>query len=49
MKSLAVTGLLGAVAAVVATTIAAALARAVGVDFEISGGARPSRCPGSPS
>ena len=39
MKRLAITGLLAGVAAVVATTIAAALARAVGVDFEISDGA----------
>ncbi|SDT18578.1 DUF6069 family protein [Jiangella sp. DSM 45060] len=37
-RGLAGTGLLAAVAAVAATTLAGALARAAGVDFEVSGG-----------
>jgi hypothetical protein len=38
VRGLAVTGLIATVAAIVATTLAAALARAVGVDFEVPDG-----------
>jgi len=38
LRGLAVTGLVAALAAMVATTLAAALARAVGVDFEVPDG-----------
>ncbi|GAB3343307.1 DUF6069 family protein [Micromonospora halotolerans] len=38
LRGLAVTGLVATLAAMVATTLAAALARAVGVDFEIPDG-----------
>ena len=38
LRGLAVTGLLATLAAMVATTLAAALARAVGVDFEVPDG-----------
>ena len=36
LRGLAVTGLVATLAAMVATTVVAALARAVGVDFEVS-------------
>jgi hypothetical protein len=39
LRGLAVTGFVAALAAMVATTLAAALAQAVGVDFEVAGGA----------
>src|SRR5687767_11609069 len=38
LRGLAVTGLIATLAAMVATTLAAALARAVGVDFEVPDG-----------
>jgi hypothetical protein len=38
VRRLAVTGLVATLAAVVATTLSAALARAVGVDFEVTDG-----------
>ena len=38
LRGLAVTGLIAALAAMVATTLAAALAQAVGVDFEVPDG-----------
>src|SRR3712207_4122359 len=38
LRGLVGTGLLAALAAMVATTLAAAIARAVGVDFEVSDG-----------
>ncbi|MFI7575972.1 DUF6069 family protein [Micromonospora sp. NPDC049497] len=38
LRRVAGTGFLAALAAIVATTLAAALARAVGVDFEVDGG-----------
>lgn len=38
MKGLVATGLVATLAAMVATTVAAALARAAGVDFEVDGG-----------
>lgn len=47
LRGLAVSGLLATLAAMVATTLAAALAQAAGVDFEIPTVARRSRCPGS--
>lgn len=48
LRGLAGTGFVATVAAVVATVLAAALAQAVGVDFEVPTVARRSRCPGSP-
>ena len=48
LRGLARRGSLATLAAMVATTLAAALARAVGADFEVPPAARPSRCPGSP-
>ena len=48
LRGLAVTGFIAALAAMVATTLAAALARAVGVDSEVRMVVRRSRCPGSP-
>ena len=47
-RGLVGTGLVAALAAMAATTLAAALAQAVGVDFVVHDGARRSRCPGSP-
>jgi hypothetical protein len=38
LRGLAVTGFVAAIAAIMATTLAAALARAVGVDFEVPDG-----------
>jgi hypothetical protein len=46
LRGLAGTGLVAALAAVVATTLAAALARAVGVDFEIPDGGQAIPLPG---
>ena len=45
---LAGTGFVATPAAMVATTLAAALAQAVGGDFEVPDGGETSRCPGSP-
>ncbi|KAB1913011.1 DUF6069 family protein [Micromonospora sp. AMSO31t] len=45
-RGLAVTGLIATLAAMVATTLAAALARAVGVDFEIPDGGETIPLPG---
>ena len=42
------TGFVATLAAMTATTLAAALAQAVGVDFEVPMVARGSHCPGSP-
>jgi Family of unknown function (DUF6069) len=47
-RRIAGTGLIATPAATVATTLAAALAQAGGVDFEVPDGARRFRCPGSP-
>ena len=47
-RRIAVTGFIATLAAMVATTLAAALAEAVGVDFEVPEVARRSPCPGSP-
>ena len=41
LRGLAVTGIIATLAAMVATPLAAALARAVGVDFEVPDGAEP--------
>ena len=46
LRGLAGTGLLATVAAMLATTLAAALARAVGVDFEIPDGGETIPLPG---
>jgi hypothetical protein len=46
LRGLAVTGLIAALGAMVATTLAAALARAVGVDFEIPDGGETIPLPG---
>jgi hypothetical protein len=46
LRGLAVTGLVAALAAMVATTLAAALAQAVGVDFEIPDGGERIPLPG---
>jgi hypothetical protein len=48
LRGLAVTGFIAALAAMVATTLAAALAQAVGVDSRSPLVARRSRCPDSP-
>ena len=48
LRGLVGTGFIATLAAMVATTLGAALARAVGVDFEVPEVARRSRCPGSP-
>ena len=46
MRSLALPGLLAALAAMVATALAAALAQAIGVDFEIPDGGETIPLPG---
>ena len=46
MRTLAVTGVVATLAAMVATALAAALARAVGVDFEIPDGGETIPVPG---
>src|SRR5215813_167340 len=46
LRGLAVTGFIAALAAMVATTLAAALARAVGVDFEVPDGGEAIPLPG---
>ncbi len=46
LRGLAVTGLIAALAAVVVTTLAAALARAAGADFEVPDGADTIPLPG---
>ena len=46
IRALAGTGLMAALAAVVVTTLAAALARAVGVDFEVPDGGETIPLPG---
>ncbi|MEU9828854.1 DUF6069 family protein [Micromonospora chersina] len=46
LRGLAVTGLIATLAAMVATTLAAALAQAVGVDFEIPEGGETIPLPG---
>ena len=46
LRGLAVTGLVAALAAMVATTLAAALAQAVGVDFEVPDGGETIPLPG---
>jgi hypothetical protein len=48
LRGLAVTGFVATLAAVVATTLAAALAQAAGVTSRSPMVARRSRCPGSP-
>ena len=46
LRGLAVTGVLATLAAMVATTLAAALAKAVGVDFEVPDGGETIPLPG---
>src|SRR5215468_6486770 len=46
LRRLAVTGFIATLAAMVATTLAAALARAVGVDFEVPDGGETIPLPG---
>ncbi|HEX8860697.1 MAG TPA: DUF6069 family protein [Actinomycetes bacterium] len=46
LRGLAVTGFIAALAAMVATTLAAALAQAVGVDFEVPDGGEAIPLPG---
>ena len=46
LRGVAVTGFVATLAAMVATTLAAALARAVGVDFEVPDGGDPIPLPG---
>jgi hypothetical protein len=46
LRAIAVTGFIATLAAVVATTLAAALAKAVGVDFEVPEGGEPIPLPG---
>jgi hypothetical protein len=48
LRGLAGTGFIATLAAMVATTLAAALAQAVGVDFEVPDDGETIRCPGSP-
>ena len=48
LRGLTVTGFIATLTAAVATTLAAALARAIGIDFESPMVAKRSRCPGSP-
>ena len=48
LRGLAATGFIATLAAMVATTAAAALAQAAGIVFQIPDGARRFPCPGSP-